>query len=110
MVTLNPSEIYDGDIPSPLTYCDRDGNIWTWNAASQSWIKTGFDAACDINGLGKLLNTNSQLLRTSKRRKNSNRIFKFTQTSDQPTGTPDKDKPLFGDVNDVSSTDLPFNE
>ena len=110
LVTLNPSEIYDGDIPSPLAYCDRDGNIWTWNAASQSWIKTGFDAAYDINGLGKLLNTNSQLLRTSKRRKNSNRIFKFTQTSDQPTGTPDKDKPLFGDVNDVSSTDLPFNE
>tara|TARA_B110000908_G_C10263143_1_gene460924 strand:+ start:3037 stop:4116 length:1080 start_codon:yes stop_codon:yes gene_type:complete len=110
LVTLNPSEIYDGDIPSPLTYCDRDGNIWTWNAASQSWIKTGFDAACDINGLGTLLNTNSQLLRTSKRRKNSNRIFKFTQTNDQATGTPDKDKPLLGDVNDISSTDLPFNE
>jgi hypothetical protein len=110
LVTLNPSEIYDGDIPNPLIYCDSDGNIWTWNAESQSWIKTGYDAEFDINGLGTLLSTNSQLLRTSKRRKNSNRIFKFTNTTDQPAGTMDKDKPLFGDGTDVTSADLPFNE
>ena len=110
LVTLNPSEIYDGDIPNPLIYCDSDGNIWTWNAELQSWINTGYDAEFDINGLGTLLSTNSQLLRTSKRRKNSNRIFKFTNTTDQPAGTMDKDKPLFGDATDVTSADLPFNE
>jgi len=109
-VTLDPSQLYEGDLPDPLMYYDRDGNIWTWDPSTQSWILTGHDAEFDINGLGALLSTNSQLLRTSKRRKNSNRIFKFTNTTDQPEGTMDKDKPLFGDGTDVTSTDLPFNE
>lgn len=109
-VALDPSQLYEGDLPDPLMYYDRDGNIWTWDPSTQSWILTGHDAEFDINGLGALLSTNSQLLRTSKRRKNSNRMFKFTNTTDQPEGTMDKDKPLFGDGTDVTSTDLPFNE
>lgn len=109
LVTLNPSEIYDGDIPNPLIYCDSGGNIWTWNASTQSWILTSTSSGGDCD-LGTLLTTNSQLLRTSSRRKNSNRIYKFGNTTDFADGTPDMDKPLSGDPLDISSTDLPFKE
>lgn len=116
-VALDPSQLYGGDLPNPLTYTDiSDCSIWEWNTGLQSWILTGTASSEDCgasslaSSLGTLLNTNSQLLRTSKRRKNSNRIFKFTNTTDQPEGTMDKDKPLYGDITDVTSTDLPFNE
>lgn len=110
-VTLDPSNLYTGDLPNPLTYYDNNCSEWTWNADTTSWILTGNDGCSqDTTAFGDLLNTNSQLLRTSARRKNSNRIFTFTTTSDYDSGTPDKDKPLFGDKTDVTSTDLPFNE
>lgn len=116
LVTLNPSEIYNGNIPNPLTYCDSDCSIWTWNEDSTSWVLTNTDCEFGMNGmngmnsLGQLINTNTQLLRTSRRKKNSNRIFTFTNTSDYGTDVRDKDKPTLGDLRDVSSNDLPFNE
>ena len=116
-VALDPSQFYPDTIPNPLTYINvLDCSIWTWNASTQSWILTGTpssgdcDASSLTSSLGTLLTTNSQLLRTSSRRKNSNRIFKFGNTTDFADGTPDMDKPVFGDSLDISSTDLPFNE
>ena len=112
-VTLDPSQLYSGDLPNPLTYIDSsDCSVWTWDPSSQGWILTGTanEAECTGSTLGDLLNTNSQLLRTSRRKKNSNRIFTFTNTRDHGTGVRDKDKPTFGDLRDVSSNDLPFNE
>jgi hypothetical protein len=110
-VTLDPSQLYSGDLPNPLIYIDGcDCSIWTWNEGSTSWVLTNTDCEFDINSLGQLINTNTQLLRTSRRKKNSNRIFTFTNTSDHGTGVRDKDKPIFGDLRDVSSNDLPFNE
>jgi len=112
-VTLDPSQFYSDPIPNPLTYTDvLDGSIWTWNVSTQSWILTGISVGppFDFTELGTLLNTNSQLLRTSSRRKNSNRIYKFGNTTDFADGTPDMDKPVFGDPLDISSTDLPFKE
>ena len=122
-VALDPSTMYTGDLPNPLTYYDSvNCTTWTWNPSITSWILTGEDGCSqdintfeDENGqtttlFGKLLGANSQLLRTSSRKKNSNRIFKFTTTTEQTPGTLDKDKPLFGDSADITSTNLPFNE
>tara|TARA_R110000737_G_scaffold353483_1_gene405984 strand:- start:6525 stop:7604 length:1080 start_codon:yes stop_codon:yes gene_type:complete len=110
IVTLHPSQMYDEPYPEPLKYFDTAGTIWTFDTSNQTWVLTDNNIEFDTSIFGTLISTNSQLLRTSKRRKNSNRIFGFNSTTDQPAGTPDKDKPLFGDRNDVSSTDLPFNE
>ena len=113
-VALDPSSIYEGELPNPLTYTDSTCAIYTWDADSTSWILTQTapitECTIDTSLLGTELTTNSQLLRTSSRRKNSNRIFKFGNTSDIAEGTPDRLKPSFGDPLDVSSTDLPFNE
>lgn len=114
-VLLNPTDLYTGDLPNPLQYIDGNGGIWQWDPATQSWILvgntngTGIDGI-DVSGFGNLLSSNSQFLRTSKRRKNSNRIFKFTNTQEHPNGTLDKDKPLFGDNRDTTASDLPFSE
>lgn len=115
VVLLNPVELYTGELPNPLQYIDGNGGVWQWDPATQSWILVGQNGninidGIDVSGFGNLLSSNSQLLRTSARRKNSNRIFKFTSTQDHPEGTLDKDKPLFGDNSSITSTNLPFNE
>jgi hypothetical protein len=127
IVALDPVQLYGtsgGDLPDPLTYMDRDGSIYRWDPATQSWIlvrgpfvaegpigsEPVTEPVIDTESLGALLNTNSQILKISKRRKNSNRMFAFKTTSDYKAGTPDKDKPILGDTRDISSTDLPFSE
>jgi len=130
LVTLDPNELYsgvaEGDIPDPIRYYDNNGSIWEWNPETMSWVLVGYldrdpiqheidnsfvlGLTVDTSEFGDLLNTNSQFLRTSARRKNSNRMFAFRQTSDYKEGTPDKDKPILGDNRDITSSTLPFNE
>lgn len=129
IVALDPTELYkgvaEGDLPNPIMYYDNNCSIWSWNPATTSWNLVNSDPCnetesesnkftlgltVDTSSFGNLLNTNSQLIKTSKRRKNSNRMFAFTTTSDYKEGTPDRDKPILGDTRDISSTDLPFNE
>lgn len=121
-VTLDATTLYaPGDMPNPILYYDNNCSVWSWNAAAMSWVLVSNEPCVESNqftlGLtvdtstfGDLLNTNSQFLRTSARRKNSNRMFAFRQTSDYKEGTPDKDKPILGDSIDITSTDLPFTE
>jgi hypothetical protein len=116
-VALDPELLYANtniDVPTPLIYNDVTGAKYEWNTDTHVWILTqgeqGSSYVLDLTSLGAELTTNAQLLRTSKRRKNSNRIFKFGNTSNIAEGTPDRLKPSFGDTTDVSSTDLPFNE
>ena len=119
LVSLDPSQLYEGDLPNPLVYYDQTCAEYTWNPDNMSWILTQDPNSCGDNdsifdpisaGLTTLINTNSQLLRTSKRRKDSNRIFSFGTTKIDTPGIREKDKPLFGDSNDVSITDAPFEE
>ena len=116
-VALDPVQLYQsapGDLPNPLVYYDQNGSEWTWDPSTQSWILTksmvGSNAVVDTSALGSLINTNSQLLRTSRRKKNSNRMFKITNTSEYGSDVRDKDKPILGDNRTITSTDLPFNE
>lgn len=116
IVALNPADCYEGAIPDPLLYKDsKTGAEYTWNPDSNIWILTftpviAGEFVLDLSTFGTELSTNSQLLRTSNRRKNSNRMFKFTQTPNDSSGTLEKDKPTFGDKRDVNGTTLPFNE
>jgi hypothetical protein len=116
-VSLDPELLYHSmslDMPSPMIYTDLTGAVYTRNTDTQSWILTespqGSEYILDTKSMGTELSTASQLLRTSSRKKNSNRIFKFGNTTDTPDGTPVRLKPNFGDTLDVSSTDLPFKE
>jgi hypothetical protein len=107
-------------MPEPVLYYDNNTTVWTWDWDALIWILTNtrpktdtpftLGLTVDASEFGPLLNTNSQFLRTSARRKNSNRMFAFRQTSDYKEGTPDKDKPILGDDRDITSTTLPFNE
>tara|TARA_B110000238_G_scaffold197760_1_gene240944 strand:+ start:354 stop:1454 length:1101 start_codon:yes stop_codon:yes gene_type:complete len=116
-VALDPSVLYSdytGDMPDPVQYIDNNGSVWEWDPETQSWIQKesakGDDYVVDDSNMGTLITRNSQLVRTSKRRKNSNRMFKFGNTTDFASNVLDKDKPLLGDHNEVTSTDLPFDE
>jgi len=110
-LALDPNQFYEGELPSPVVYYDvSDCTVWHWNEDLTNWILVDTDCDFNMNTLGQLISTNTQLLRTSKRRKNSNRIFKFTNASDYGTNVLDKDKPMMGDINDVEATDLPFDE
>ena len=110
-LALDPNQFYEGELPSPVVYYDvSDCTVWHWNEDLTNWILVDTDCDFNMNTLGQLISNNTQLLRTSKRRKNSNRIFKFTNASDYGTNVLDKDKPMLGDINDVEATDLPFDE
>ena len=116
-VALDPAILYsdyEGDMPQPVQYTDTSGSIWMWDSETQSWIQKespkGDDFIVDYSDMGKLITKNSHLVRTSKRRKNSNRMFKIGNSQEFSNDVMEKDKPLFGDDFDVSSTDLPFKE
>ena len=122
LVTLDPNVLYPDPtlMPEPLMYYDNNATVWSWDWDALIWILTTtrpqtdtpftLGLTVDASEFGDLLNTNSQFLRTSARRKNSNRMFAFRQTSDYKEGTPDKDKPILGDDRDITSSTLPFNE
>ena len=83
-----------------------------WESNGNEWIKTQEGIDCSdptvAASLGQLLNTNSQIKRVSRRRKQSNRMFTIKNGPGPDDATREQDGSLLGDQYNVTGREYPF--
>ena len=98
---MNPSVYYD---------C---GTGFKWESNGTEWIKTGEDFSCTDTALIATFcneqNTESQIKRVSRRRKQANRMFTIKNGPDPANGVGSEDSDsMLGDNYNVTGRDYPF--
>tara|TARA_B110000037_G_C17053837_1_gene478913 strand:+ start:312 stop:1388 length:1077 start_codon:yes stop_codon:yes gene_type:complete len=97
---MTPNVYYDSLIPAK------------WEANGTEWIKVEEGKDCShpdvIDTLGIEQNTESQIKRVSRRRKQSNRMFTIKNGTVDDVTLPEQDQTMLGDSYSVKGRDYPF--
>jgi hypothetical protein len=126
--TYGPSEAFPngtvcGDFVDPNEFLDpaKNPDVYfdsyepaRWDSNGQEWIKVQEGVSCadpEIFALlGKFLSTETQIMRVSRRRKQSNRIFTFGNSNVGTAPSGEADSALKGDEFQVKARQFPWGD
>ena len=106
----DPNGFLDPTVPPSVYYDCNTG--FKWESNGEAWIKTGEGFSCsDLNLIatfGNEQNTESQIKRVSRRRKQSNRMFTIKNGPGPDVTTSEDQKSMLGDNYNVTGREYPF--
>ena len=108
-----------GDFESPIGQipCETSGSVYynlelgtKWECNGETWIQTATNIDPNID-LGNKISVDEQIIKVSRRRKQSNRMFTIGNSKlADDSGMTENQKPALGDNYNVTGRDLPFKE